>query len=108
MPPTATRLPQYFKFLQIPPFVLYLICQSLKGQQYQRAADAFTKALDLAPSVPSATSKILALYNNRSAMYEKLGEFDKSLSDISIVLAMDGKHIKAHNRRARVLEAKVS
>ena len=51
----------------------------IKGQQFQKAADKLTEAVDLAVDLPYASKDILTLYNNRSAMYEKLGEFDKSL-----------------------------
>ena len=40
-------------------------------------------------------------------MYEKAGELDKSLLDISEVLALDVFHIKARTRRGRLYEAQV-
>lgn len=78
----------------------------IKGQQFQKAADKLTEAVDLAVDLPYASKDILTLYNNRSAMYEKLGEFDKSLQDINVVLTMDAYHIKARVRRGRVHDAK--
>ena len=80
----------------------------LDGQSYTKAALKFTEAIDLANRVPSATKDLLALYNNRSATYEKAEEFDKSLNDITVVLAMDTNHIKARYRRARIYEAQVT
>lgn len=41
-------------------------------------------------------------------MYEKAGEFDKSLLDINAVLSRDVFHIKARTRRGRLYEAQVS
>lgn len=77
----------------------------VKGNSYARAADSYTLALEIAPSVPSASKNILTIYNNRSAMYEKTGEFEKSLTDIDIVLSIDPTHIKARIRKARIYEA---
>ncbi len=58
-----------------------------------------------AGQVPSAAKDILTLYNNRSAMYEKSGQYEASLRDITVVLTMDAMHQKAKLRRARVYEA---
>ena len=81
--------------------------KSVKGNSHARAAENYSKALELAPLVPGVGAKtMISMYNNRSAMYEKLGEFDKSMTDIDIVLAMEPKHIKARARRSRVLEAR--
>eukprot|EP01035_Chromulina_nebulosa_P020192 gene20192-26210_t len=77
----------------------------LDGQLYIKAATKFSEAIDLASHIPSASKDILTLYNNRSAMYEKANEFQKALSDITVVLAMDIKHLKARSRRARIYEA---
>lgn len=51
--------------------------------------------------------EIIALYNNRSAMYLADGNPEKALQDITILLAMDPKHIKARNRRAKIFEEQV-
>jgi len=77
----------------------------VKGNAFARAAENYTLALELAPLVPSASKNILTIYNNRSAMYEKLNKFDMCLTDIDIVLSIDPNHIKARVRRARVYEA---
>ena len=39
------------------------------------------------------------------SMYEKNGEFDKSLNDITVVLALDSHHVRAITRKARICEA---
>lgn len=41
-------------------------------------------------------------------MYEKAGQFEKSLMDITSVLALDMFHIKARTRRGRLFEAQVA
>lgn len=77
----------------------------LDGHSYEKAAAKYTEALDLAGKISSASKDVLTLYNNRSAMYEKCNQYEKSLNDITVVLAMDPRHIKARTRRARILEA---
>ena len=79
----------------------------IQGQAYERAVEKLTEALDLAPQVPGAAKHIVTLYNNRSAMYEKIKAYDKAMSDITVVLAMDMLHTKVHIRRARICEAQV-
>jgi tetratricopeptide (TPR) repeat protein len=80
----------------------------MKGQRYEQAAEKYSEAIDILPKVPSAAGNILPLYNNRSAMYEKSGPafYDKALNDISLVLQLDQRHMKARVRRARIQEAK--
>lgn len=78
----------------------------LAGGAFERAAEKYSEALELARQIPTVSKKdVITLYNNRSAMYEKLGEFQKALSDITVVLAVDNKHIKARGRRGRIFEA---
>eukprot|EP01031_Cornospumella_fuschlensis_P028535 gene28535-34445_t len=76
----------------------------IKGEKHQEAAEKLTEALALAPGVPSASKDISTLYNNRSAMFEKLGRFEEALRDITVLLTMDCNHAKARVRRARILE----
>jgi tetratricopeptide (TPR) repeat protein len=78
----------------------------IKGHSFQKAAEKLSEAIELASDLPCASKDVLTLYNNRSAMYEKLGEYDKSLQDINVVLTMDAYHIKARVRSARVHDAK--
>lgn len=79
----------------------------IQGQAHARAMEKLTEAINLAPKIPSASKDILTLYNNRSAMYEKVQDYDACLRDISVVLNMDPNHLKARVRRARVYEAQV-
>lgn len=76
----------------------------MAGSSYLRAAEKYGEAILLAEGVPSAAKDVLTLYNNRSAMYEKAGELDHSMNDITVVLALDGLHLKARIRRARIFE----
>jgi tetratricopeptide (TPR) repeat protein len=76
----------------------------LDGKDYKNAAIKFTELINLAPKLPSANKDLITLYNNRSAMFEKLGEYQESLSDITGILAMDNSHFKARVRRARIYE----
>jgi len=80
----------------------------IAGESYEKAVVKLTEALELAPRIPGAGKDIMTLYNNRSAMYEKIGQYEKSLSDITVILAMDPFHAKARVRRARIFEAQVS
>jgi len=84
-----------------------LASKLISGQSYEKAVAKLTEAIELAPQIPNAGKDIMTLYNNRSAMYEKLNLYDKSLSDITVILTMDPFHMKARVRRARVFEAQV-
>ena len=77
----------------------------IQGQAHGRAIEKLTEAITLAQHIPSASKDMLTLYNNRSAMYEKLSQYENCLRDITVVLTMDPHHMKARVRRARVYEA---
>ena len=85
--------------------IINLAAKLLKGNAYQRAAEKYTEAIQLASKIPSQGKDLITLYNNRSATYEKSCDFKQSLSDIGVVLTMDPLHLKGRTRRARVLEA---
>jgi tetratricopeptide (TPR) repeat protein len=85
-----------------------LATKYINGQMHAKAIEKLTEALELAPKIPNASKDIATLYNNRSAMYEKMEAYDKSLSDITVLLAMDTNHLKARVRRARIYEAQVT
>ena len=77
----------------------------LSGEKYSKAAEKFTEAIRIAGELGGpAANDITTLYNNRSAMYEKCGDLESSLSDIGVVLAMEALHLKARVRRARIYE----
>jgi tetratricopeptide (TPR) repeat protein len=84
-----------------------LASKLIAGQRYDKAIEKLSEAIELSPKVPSAGKDLITLYNNRSAMYEKTSNLDKSLSDIMVVLTMDVCHLKARVRRARIYEAQV-
>lgn len=81
----------------------------MTGSKYSRAAEKYSEAIALLSSNAflGGSKELLALYNNRSAMFEKSEVFQKALEDILIVLTLDPLHIKARLRRARILEAQV-
>jgi tetratricopeptide (TPR) repeat protein len=81
-----------------------LASKFISGQKYDKAIEKLSEAIELAPQVPNAGKDIMTLYNNRSAMYEKSEVLDKALTDITVVLSMDGFHLKARVRRARIYE----
>lgn len=84
---------------------LRLARKLLSGEKFFKAAEKFSEAIKLAEQLGgSASNDITTLYNNRSAMYEKCGELDLSLTDIGLVLAMEALHLKARIRRARIYE----
>ena len=57
----------------------------------------------------SPSSKdIISLYNNRSAMYLKEGNEALAMQDITVLLALDSKHIKGRVRRAKIYEEQAS
>mmetsp|Transcript_31081 Transcript_31081/g.41098 ORF Transcript_31081/g.41098 Transcript_31081/m.41098 type:complete len:635 (-) Transcript_31081:188-2092(-) len=77
-----------------------------KGKQYDKAAELYTQMLEMLSKVPSKANEEITLYNNRSAMYEKMGEYDKCLDDCTKALFIEHDHEKVRIRRARVLKAK--
>lgn len=77
----------------------------INAQNYEEAVHKLTDAINLAPHVPFASSNLITLYNNRSAMYEKLQQYEHALRDITVILTMDPSHTRARIRRARVYEA---
>jgi tetratricopeptide (TPR) repeat protein len=85
--------------------VLSLATKLLKGDQHARAAAKYSEAIEMAPRIPAARKDLMPLYNNRSAMFEKAGELEKSLLDITVVLALDNNHVKARSRRGRIFLA---
>ena len=79
----------------------------MKASQFERAAECFGRAIEIAETLESTWSKgsLETLYNNRAAMYEKAGMMDASLQDCSSVLAMNASHVKVRKRRARIYQA---
>lgn len=84
-----------------------LATKYISGNAYAKAVEKITEALEIAPKLPNSGKDVTTLYNNRSAMYEKLEMYEKSLTDITVVLSTDPTHLKARVRRARILEVQV-
>lgn len=67
-----------------------------KFKQYDPAIEAFTKGIDLAPS--------LSLYDNRAATYDKLKDYNAAVKDGREMIKLDKKDVKGYLRTASVLE----
>jgi tetratricopeptide (TPR) repeat protein len=79
----------------------------MKGNKFNAAAEKYSEAIKLIAkhSYLGGNKDLIALYNNRSAMYEKVSAYQQSLEDIILVLTLDPLHIKARLRRSRIYEA---
>lgn len=77
----------------------------IQGNAHGRAIEKLTEAIGLAQHISTAGKDMPTLYNNRSAMYEKLSQYENCLRDITVLLTMDPHHMKARVRRGRVYEA---
>ena len=67
-----------------------------KLKQYEQAREAFTQALEVAPSV--------SLYDHRAASYDKLGDHNAAVKDGREMIKLDKKDIRGYLRTASVLE----
>lgn len=81
-------------------------CSALiASQKFAEAVDKLSELIGLAGKVQRGQTEIVTLYNNRSAMFEKIQEYEKALSDIRVMLLMQRDHVRARARRARIYEA---
>ncbi len=76
-----------------------------KNQDCLGAAEKYSEALKLTPSIEGYSDKTTGLLNNRSAMYEKAGEHARCILDCNLCLMGDPEHKLARVRKARVYEA---
>lgn len=84
-------------------------CSALiASQKFAEAVDKLSELIGLAGKVQRGQAEIVTLYNNRSAMFEKIQEYEKALSDIRVMLLMQSDHVRARARRARIYEAQGS
>ena len=71
-------------------------------EKYAAAVEEFTLAIELAEDLDLPWAGTLeTLYNNRSAMYEKLGKLDEALTDTDVIVTSNKTHTKSRKRRAR-------
>jgi predicted TPR repeat methyltransferase len=56
-------------------------------------------------TIPPQITRLPLCFRIICSMYEKNGEFDKALNDITVVLALDPMHVRARTRKARIHEA---
>lgn len=89
-----------------------------KNKKYLEAAEIFTEALDYiethndddssTPETSSLNKQIVTLINNRSAMYEKGNLPELAIEDCNKILEVyDLGHMKARQRKLRILETKI-
>lgn len=78
----------------------------IKEKKMDQACDKFTECLELLKDLDQGTMQRdrIILLNNRSGMYERMGNFEQALGDISVVLGLSPQHNKCRVRRARIYE----
>jgi len=79
--------------------------RNFKEKNFLQAANNYTDLLGMLQDLPSKATERITLLNNRSAMYEKMYEYEKSLEDCNKALLIEINHEKVRLRRARVLRA---
>jgi F-box/TPR repeat protein Pof3 len=67
-----------------------------KLKQYEKAIEAFTHGLDLAPT--------LSLFDHRAAAYDKLEDYNAAVKDGRDMIKLDKQEIKGYLRTASILE----
>jgi F-box/TPR repeat protein Pof3 len=67
-----------------------------KLKQYEEALDAFTKGINISPS--------LSLYDHRAATYDRLEDYNSAVKDGREMIKQDKKDVKGYLRTASVLE----
>jgi tetratricopeptide (TPR) repeat protein len=72
--------------------------EALKAGQADKAAELYTKAIQLDP-------RNHLLYSNRAAALASLGEFERALSDSAHVIALEPTWVKGHARKGGALKA---
>ena len=66
---------------------------------YDRAIEAFTKAIELNPNYAVA-------YNNRGLVYNNIGEFDRAIADYTKAIELKPDFVEAYNHRDDAYDAK--
>jgi len=70
----------------------------LKHGQYDKAIEAYARALALNPDDPRT-------YNNRGLVYKAIGRYDLALDDYNQALVLDPKYVKAYSNRGLLFKA---
>ncbi len=79
----------------------------IRKEEYLAAAEKYSEALKLLPSIEEYANKTKSsqLLNNRSAMYEKAGEYARCILYCNLCLVDAPEHKLARIRKARVYES---
>ena len=75
---------------------------AFKAGKHQEAIEHWTEALKQDSNAKAFNAK---LYCNRAAAYSTLSQHQKAVADCNQALALDGKYLKAYERRAENLFA---
>lgn len=75
-----------------------------RGGRYELAIKCYTHAIDVCPE--SKQMDLATFYQNRAAAFEQLENDSAVLSDCTMALKLNGRYVKAMERRARVLRKK--
>jgi F-box/TPR repeat protein Pof3 len=67
-----------------------------KLKQYEKAVEAFTQGIDIAPT--------LSLYDHRAAAYDRLEEYDAAIRDGRNMIKWDKQDVKGYLRTTSLLE----
>jgi F-box/TPR repeat protein Pof3 len=65
-------------------------------KQYEKAVEAFTQGIDVAPT--------LSLFDHRAAAYDKLGDYNAAVKDGRDMIKLDKQDVKGYLRTASILE----
>jgi tetratricopeptide (TPR) repeat protein len=72
-----------------------------KNQDFKTAIEWYTKAIEVDPNVEAAA----ALYSNRAASHNSLGDFKAAIADADNCIRVKPQWLKGHYRKATALEA---
>jgi F-box/TPR repeat protein Pof3 len=67
-----------------------------KLKRYDKAAEAFSSAIEMAPTV--------SLYDHRAAAYDRMQDYNAAVKDGREMIKMDKQDVKGYLRTASILE----
>ncbi|CAG7724936.1 unnamed protein product [Allacma fusca] len=70
-----------------------------RAEKYQDALQKYTQAIE--EETPKNAEDLAMLYQNRAAVFEKLGDFSSTIKECSQALDLNPKYIKALSRRSK-------